>query len=236
MKTVILNAIGVAILYITLIGCNRFSFKPGIYSNKLGEQLKFNLDSTFEFHYYGQSKLVYSSGLYYKKGKKIHIQTDSANLPVISSIALEKSANKKIILDDGGYVKRSRGALKFGLVINDSMLINSIEGNEFTVDETIMIRKIRVIINSYPKKDVYGPEHNTPIFSNEYYIPEINSTNRYTYSVKLLIDTRMFYVDIFNTDLRITKGHLFFPNKSVFFYCTQCRWNKSSMTSPAMDR
>lgn len=232
MKT--LNVYILFAICIILSGCNRIIFRPGLYSNKIGEHIKFNSDSTFEFYYYGQNKEIYSSGIYTVNKKSLSVLTDSANFPILENVHVRENLSNKLIIDDGGYAKRSNGSINYEAIINDTTFFKFTDTNELIIDKIKEVQKIVIAINSITQKDVYGPSHNSPIYTNPFIIPKLKTDVNYLFDIKIKLDTRMFYTTFFKEDLRIRNKHVYMKSKLPFFYCPNCTWDKNSMTSPAI--
>ncbi len=234
MKNFAINIFTSFAICIILSGCHSIFFKPGLYSNKIGEHIKFNPDSTFEFYYYGKSMEIYSSGVYSVNKKRLSVLTDSANFPILRDVNVQENLSNKFIIDDGGYAKKSNGSINYEVIINDTTVFKFTEPNELIIGKIGEVQKIVVVINSITQKDVYGPSHNSPIYTNPFFITKLKANVNYLFDLKVKLDTRMFYTTFFKEDLRIGRNHLYMKSKLPFFYCPNCTWDKNSMTSPAI--
>ena len=224
-------------LLVLLSSCSTSALQKGIYSNKNGELIKFNSNNTFEFYYYGNNKQIYSSGAYSIKKDTVSIHTDSANILTISEIKVSKEAytngKVKIIIDDAGYTKDREGAISYK-VFADGMLICDLENStEQVIGELKSVKSITMSILSTHVKNVYGPAHNSPISTKPFNI-SFNNLSGMIMTIKINVDPRLFYVTFFNDELVLKNRLLHFQNKAPFFYCPKCKWDKNSMTSPAM--
>jgi hypothetical protein len=165
-------------LIFLFFSCSTSVLQKGIYSNKNGELIKFNSNSTFEFYYYGNNKQVYSSGVYAVIKNNINIKTDSANIIAISDINYSNEGNNngkvKIIIDDKGYANEREGAISYKVFIDDKLVCDLVKSNEIVIDEIKSAKTISISILTTPEKNVYGPLHNSPIYTKPFNLASKN--------------------------------------------------------------
>ncbi len=224
------------IVSVTIVSsCNKNMFKPGEYTNHEGQHLMLRADSVFEFFYYSYNNMIYSSGKFTVNDNKIHIISDSANFPIIEKVITEKNDRTGFIINDDGYAIASQGSISYDVIINDSLTFEIKSGNKELIDREIHVNKIKIAINTTTRNDVYGPPHNSPIYSNSFIVTNLKNGHN-LFLIKIKLDTRMFYTQFFDEYLKIKKQHIIFPGRFKFYLCPTCTWNKNTMTSPALDK